>query len=352
MSRVPPTSHAGPVLVSCDVGPSSGVGHLMRCLALAEELQHRGLPVVFAADAGSVPWAAARLEERSLECRPAATTPDEHLGLLRDLDPWLVVLDSYRLPGSVYDAVRAAGHPLLALVDDGLSGRSADVYLDQNLGAERVDVPVPDGAVRLAGLDYALMRDDVVAARGATRPPRDPSAAPRVLAFFGGTDPFGAAPVVADLLGRSGRRFDATFVCTGEAAARVGAVDVSEGQRIAVIAPTPRISEHVLAADVVLSAAGSSVWELMCVGAAVGVVCAADNQEPGYEAVTAADAAVGLGHLEDLASGAAEGIGRLLDDERLRERLRTRARSMVDGRGRTRVVDEVLRRFAGPATLL
>ena len=45
------------LLVRCDVGPAYGVGHLMRCVALAEEYAARGFEVVFSAEVDSVPFA-------------------------------------------------------------------------------------------------------------------------------------------------------------------------------------------------------------------------------------------------------------------------------------------------------
>ena len=47
------------------------------------------------------------------------------------------------------------------------------MLLDQNIGAEQDDWPLPEGAVRLAGLDYALMRDEIRARRGP--PTHDPT---------------------------------------------------------------------------------------------------------------------------------------------------------------------------------
>ena len=49
------------------------------------------------------------------------------------------------------------------------------------------------------------------------------------------------------------------------------------------------------AADLVISAAGSSLSELLCIGAAAAVVCVADNQQLGYARVVAAGTAAGLG---------------------------------------------------------
>jgi spore coat polysaccharide biosynthesis predicted glycosyltransferase SpsG len=100
----------------------------------------------------------------------------------------------------------------------------------------------------------------------------------------------------------------------------------------------------VLHADVVVSAAGTSAWELLCLGAPTALVRVADNQRAGYDAVVRSGAARGLGAVEDLARdpAARAGLTRLLTDAQLRADLRARARSTVDGDGRRRVVDSAL----------
>ena len=115
-----------------------------------------------------------------------------------------VVIDSYVLPRDAYSAVRRV-RPTLAIVDGDPSGKDGHVLVDQNIGAEDDDWPLPEGAVRLAGLDYALMRDEI-RARPDRPPTTRPTGAVRVFAFFGGTDAFGAAPVADPRPGRDRRR--------------------------------------------------------------------------------------------------------------------------------------------------
>jgi len=108
------------------------------------------------------------------------------------------------------------------------------------------------------------------------------------------------------------------------------------------VPPTPRLVDLVGGADVVLSAAGTSTWELMCLGVATGLVCVVDNQRPGYAAVTGHGSVLGLGELDSLRDGPSPGLARLLSDPDLRQDLRRRARRLVDGHGVERVADAAL----------
>lgn len=313
---------------------------MMRCLALAEELQRRGLTVEFICDAHTVPWAAAQIEARGIAVRPAVWSPAEHVEVLSSYDA--VVFDSYDLDAAVYSAVRSSGLPTLAIVDGDFRGAEADVLVDQNLAAE-LDHPVlPRDSIRLAGLQYVLIRDEIRALRPAEPPAPRQVGVPKVFAFFGGTDAFGAGPAVTRALVATGVPFDATVVApTPELAAQIAAVS----DQVKVIGPTDQLAAAVREADVTISASGTSTWELLCLGATAGLVCVVDNQVMGYERAIGTGTAAGVGVLSELKAdptAAAAVLKRLLTDAAERARLAAAGWQLVDGQGRVRVADALL----------
>jgi RimJ/RimL family protein N-acetyltransferase len=92
--------------------------------------------------------------------------------------------------------------------------------------------------------------------------------------------------------------------------------------------------------DLVVSAAGTSVWELCCLGVPTALVCVADNQEAGYRRVLERGAAVGLGSaVPGLDHDAAVAtLQQVLGDRALREQLAAAGPRLVDGLGAWRVV--------------
>lgn len=343
---------AGVVAFCCDAGPVVGVGHVMRCLALAEELGSRGYASVFVADLDGLAWARERLVRQGFDVLAPACGVDAYVNTVLALRPAAVVVDSYVLSPEVSRRLRVSGVPVAAMVDGELRGHEADLYVDQNLGAEDDAVALPGGARRLAGVEYALLRDELVRERPAS--PREDAdvPVPRVLAFFGGTDAFGAAPVVLRSLATTGRSFEATVVVgRDDLAAELAAVRLGDGQQVTPVPPTDRLAALVATADVVVAAAGSSTWELLCLGAATGVVRVADNQRIGYDRAVASKVVVGLGTLDDLRRRPAAVAGpltRLLTDRAERTRLRRTGWQLVDGRGRERVADALLS-IGGPS---
>ena len=318
----------------------------MRCLALAEEVRRRGVELVFVCDAYTVPWAAEQIAARGMVVERAVGSPDEHGELFKRLRLDAIVFDSYDLDASVYSAVRAS-LPTLAIVDGDFRGAEADVLVDQNLAAELDHPSLPRDSVRLAGLPYVMIRDEILGHRPSTPPGTGRvSAVPRVFAFFGGTDAFGAGPYVARALAATGLPFEATVVAPApDLAARIAAVELQPHQRLDVIGPTDQLAARVREADLTISASGTSTWELLCLGATAALVCVVDNQVMGYERAVDTGAAAGLGLLSALqqdSSSADQVLKRLLGDPAERGRLARAGWELVDGRGRERVADALL----------
>ncbi len=335
-------STAPRVALRCDASHAMGVGHVMRSLAIGEELSSRGYDVLHWGDLGGIDWLEATVDahgwERAVAPRHAGEYPAAADGFGLDA----VVLDGYDLDPTIGRALSAGSQRTLALVDyDFGVHQYADVYLDQNLGARPHPI-LPAASVALAGIDYALFRDVVLERRHEPRP--GTSGVPTVAAFFGGTDPFGAAAVVLPALLATGLPLSLTAIAgTDDLAARIAALPTAPGQQIEVRAPSADIAGLLSEADLVISASGSSVWELLCIGTPTAVVCVADNQHEGYRLAVEAGVVAGLGMLSDFdAHAATTRFAQLLTDPDARVAMARSGQLLVDGRGRERVVDALV----------
>jgi spore coat polysaccharide biosynthesis predicted glycosyltransferase SpsG len=331
----------GTVGIRCDAGAQRGVGHLVRCVALAEELVERGVAVKFLTDLGGLPWAEQQLTRRGLPWHPAPYDPVGLVAACERLELDALVIDSYTLPTAHSVAVRRTGRTVLAIVDGDFRGQTADIYVDQNLDA----VIDTDDAVGLAGLDYALLRSSVRQLRPLDAPVYQTSRTPRVVAFFGGTDAYRAAPQIAGLLTATGVAFDATVVAADDSLRRdLLAVPPGPGQHFEIISPTDDLPKLLAGADLAVSASGTSTWELLCLGLASALVWVVDNQILGYERTIAHGYAAGLGRLGHFTDRSVDVLRELLTRPGSRAALATRAWSAVDGRGVERVADALLAR--------
>ncbi|MGO4600050.1 PseG/SpsG family protein [Terrabacter sp. 2RAF25] len=332
------------IALRCDARPETGTGHVVRCLALGDELASRGVHVSLLGEVTGVPWLTDQIERRGLAVVAAPDDPEALATLARDARVDAVVLDGYHLDPGCGRALHAAGITVLSVLDDTFGGgQEADLYLDQNFGA--TPAPGVDPERQLLGLDYSLFRDEVLRHRPTT-PRRAPGATPRVLAVFGGSDPYAAAPVIVPLLLASGRAMHVVAVAARpEIATALEALPTVTGQHVEVVAPTPDLAALAATCDVAVTAAGSSVWEFLCLGLPSMLVCVVDNQSPGYEAVTQRGLAEPFGHLsqlrgdEAMRSAAVAVADRLLSDPERQASLAAAGMSLVDGKGRARVAD-------------
>ncbi len=313
----------------------------------------RGAQADFFGSIDAIPWAARQLQKRGLVMHDAPTKSHGLVEAARRHQLDAMVLDSYDVDPATAGALRDAGIVTLAIIDGETRGQVADIYLDQNFGAQAPPGMSPPG-VLLAGAPYALLRRAIVAARPATPRPATSVDQPHVLAFFGGTDALGAAPILTRLLLSTGRPVRATVVAGGPtAAAQLSALEPGPDQSVRQIAPTDELPTLIAGADVVISAAGTSTWELCCLGATTALVSVVDNQDAAYGRVIANGLAAGLGHLSDLGGegptaqvareGAVRTLAELLESPERRAVLATKAWSTVDGLGCSRVADVMLR---------
>lgn len=177
-----------------------------------------------------------------------------------------------------------------------------------------------------------------------------------MLCVFGGTDAAGMAPAALRLAASTGAPFAATVVAAREATARaLTAIPLAAGQSVTAIAPTRDLPALALKADLVVSAAGSSTWEMLCLGVPTALVLVADNQRRSYAATISRGLAAGLGGPPDRPGhlpadpGARQALRRLLTDPAARTALATRGHDLIDGRGRERVADALLARISDTA---
>jgi spore coat polysaccharide biosynthesis predicted glycosyltransferase SpsG len=326
--------------IYCDLGPQIGAGHAVRCTALAESLARRGLSPILVGDFARVPWVAQQAAGLDLI---EAQTVDEFVALAPTQGCSGVVVDSYLASPHHWQQLRALGIPILAVDDDATRELPVDLVLNQNLAAVDYDYAARTQAPVLRGPRYALIRTSIAGARPQAYQHRPRTEGPlRVLVVLGGTDATSGGVAVAQRLLGTGEPLDVR-VLSGDAGV-LGAIDdlpVPTGSRVEGLPPLSDVGPLMAWADLAVSAAGSTVWELCCLGVPMALVTVAENQEDNYRHQLANDLAMGLGPLADLRQSTGS-IARIFDRARLDE-VGSRAWAAVDGRGSDRVADA----FAG-----
>lgn len=325
-------------LLRADASVENGTGHVMRCLTLAEEMTHRNHQVELHGALGGVKWLADQIASAGLVHIDAPTDSLDVTKISRG--QWdAVVVDSYTIDPRKISKLNELT-PVMAIVDGAHRGISAHWFLDQNLGAERQSLPHREAGKLLAGGRYALVRRAVRDLRGSDRwrLPQHPT----VLAFMGGSDPLGAMRQVATSLRDLPDEIGLILVTAPHSLKEVRAI-VGKRSMTQVLEPTADLPGLLAQADVVVSAAGTSAWDICTMGIPAVFAAVVENQRPGLRAIVESGIAMGIDASNDLSklASARTLVESLLADEAARRTHVHNSLHTFDGRGPSRVVDEL-----------
>lgn len=321
-------------LLRADAGVTQGTGHVMRLLTLAEALRDAGHEVLLASAGIDVPWLARAVEGSGVPVVPARR---DHLDeeLLDSVAPDWVVVDSYQIPAGEI-SLASESRRVLLFADGRTRGARATMLLDQNLGAEDRPLAGASDAVQLRGARYALVRS-AFTGRIPKEPERHRHDPPRVVVVLGGTDADDRTLEIA----RSslGVETAASFTFVAQPRQHESLRALAAGRPWRILPPTPELPALLADADVVVSAAGTTAWDVCTLGIPTILLAVVDNQQESLVAALAAGVARGadlVGADLDPAWFARE-LAAVTEDQSVRARLVAACRARFDGRGAQRV---------------
>jgi UDP-2,4-diacetamido-2,4,6-trideoxy-beta-L-altropyranose hydrolase len=347
--------HSAMLVLRADAAPAIGTGHVMRCIALAQSWKMQGGTAAFISNCSSH-----RLIDL-IKSEGFGFVPVDHihpnpddlrvtidfLAECKSANPaagkWLV-LDGYNFDMGYQKQVRDAAVKVL-VIDDyrHLSEYSFDMLLNQNIGAETLDYDCSLRRNCLLGTRYVLLRKEFLDHGGLKSGGGEFSG--NVLITLGGADIGNASLDIVRHL-KSLKCPDLNLkVVIGPANLHQTALEAELGgshQNYEIIVSSNNMPALMQWADVAVSAAGSTCWELAYMGIPSAVVILADNQQIIAEGLEKSCAAVNLGSIEALtATKFKEGFLPLLEDEAVRSSFIRNQRKLVDGRGADRVVERM-----------
>jgi UDP-2,4-diacetamido-2,4,6-trideoxy-beta-L-altropyranose hydrolase len=341
----------GTLLVRADASLQIGTGHVMRCLALAQAWKEQGGTAIFLmADASAAfgeRLASEGIGEVHLSTRPASHADAEETAAvaLRHNAAW-VALDGYQFPPEYQRRLKNKTAHLL-LFDDLAKSDSyhADLLLNQNAYA----IPEMYGnragnCTLLLGAAYFLLRrefadwrlrDRKIAARGQN-----------LLVTFGGSDPENATALALQALALLPSPAMNVKVLVGSSnpnRAGLEKLAAKMSHSVEFQTDTKQIAAEMAWADLAISAAGSTSWELAFMGLPSLLITLSQNQEGCAQYLDRHGIALSLGSqheaqpakiaaaLKDLSTGA----GR-------RAEMSSRGRKLIDGQGASRIIEAMV----------
>lgn len=338
------------IVFHCDASPVIGLGHLVRCRALAYALFQIGEKCIMVGPELSY---CTQLDERVFEqwipMREGGVVHQQDavafITLSQTLGASFAVLDSYRVDEQYQQVISSSG--LRWLQFDGRAQQQfwANIILNVNLQVRAEDYrPIlkNKNAELLLGANYAIVRSEFAAAKRSDYL----RGCQRVLISFGGGDDLGAIQFVLDAL-LSLHVEDICFVIiSGESNPSnqelKNWIGSFAGERVTLHINPENIASLMASCDLAIIAGGGTTYEVACLGMPMMIIAIAENQMMQAKAWENNGAAIFLGALNEISASQLQcEFVTLLENDELRKAMAVRASRLVDGQGAKRVAEKI-----------
>ncbi len=329
------------VVIRCDAGHALGLGHLVRCLAVAAALRDRFSAAVTFALGGDPALAAMAREAAFPVTAMAGRDPAGEMAAVLARTGADALLMDMRTPcdGAEIAAIRAAGCRFAVLDDGGERRLAADLAFYPPAGAA-LNWAGARGA-RFAGWEWLALRPQF-----SPPPPWRPATPPTALILAGGSDPHGLR---TRLLRAAAAALPAEWRITlalGRAAAAdpvFDALAAGLGDRLTVARDVAGMAALMAGSALALSVFGGTAYELAAVGVPAILIGLDADHAASAAALAEAGAALFVGEaaaLDDAALGRT--IAALAAAPERRARLSAAGRALIDGGGALRIAEKLV----------
>ena len=342
------------VLFRADSNKNIGMGHIMRCLSIADALSDIGDTCFFVtADSNPVNLIKERgYEALNLESDYSDTKDgiDKLMMIIDSRKPDLIISDSYFVDNDYFGQLKCATR--LAYLDDIFGfAYDTDILINYNVYADE-DVYrklyLHDGNKRMPemilGPLYAPIRKEFFD----VPIPSIKKDAKKVLVSVGGTDPLHMAKGFTDAIGKRKKlieRSEFIFVLGKMEPDLEEILKLSESNPWLTVKVNVKDMRSLMqSVDMAISAAGSTQYELCACGVPSINYSMADNQVPGGEAFGRSGLFSYAGDARNNVHFFDDDLNRteaMLEDYDLRQQMSKRQRKLIDGNGAVRLADKI-----------
>lgn len=378
------------VVIRADANSKIGMGHVMRCLSVADALLKRGEEVLFVtADDTPVPL----LAKKGIPCRvlhtdytdmeaelsklwnalselpqgpgvPEAALPQRNTFILVDsyyvTEKYLAALKK-RITTIYMDDIYAFSYPVDMLINYNIYG--------EEMGYEK-DVAFADTKL-LLGTEYVPLREEFAAGAGYAQSRKEFSAETEnvtpaedwlhqtaeqgrtadggILITTGGSDSFNlAGQLLMEAMKYDALKEKEYHVVSGSLNPHIGELQAlaQKHENIHIHCNVTNMAELMAESEIALSAGGSTLYELCAMGVPVIAFSFAENQERLVQTfVKRGTAQYGGNYRTDgnkMIQNTIAGLQKLCGDEALKTEYRRKALQLVDGRGAERIAEALL----------
>ena len=347
------------VLLRADGSWDLGLGHVMRCIALAQELVHRDIKPVFVVkdldDRASAIIRTYGFDVKFLKGNGDFDYDRETLMayvhdccgqcIVFDLSHGQNLLHKKRQLESHICSFTEKGIPVVVFDDYDKLDITSDIQIIPYYGAEKFSYDFPLGTKGLLGLKYFIFREEFNSRTGNGRTIRPK--AKHILIAIGGSDKANVTGQIVSLIREAyGAKDWDVRVAVGEMASSVHAEEIENkvrelGGQSRCLINIKNMAELMLWADVVFTGGGLIKYEAAVTGTPNIIVSQGDLEAKRADDYAGTGAAVHWGQVNRLDKKTFSDIETVMQDEAIRKKMSELGRQLVDTKAGKRIIDEI-----------
>ena len=326
-----------------DASPAIGIGHLMRCIALSEELIKRGNICSFVTKIDDISLIK-KIKENNINIKyidSNATLDDDKNQLLkycRNNNINWIITDSYNINSKYLKEMKKNGFKVLSIDDTAQIHYYSDIVLNQNIGSDKLIFSAEKYSKFLLGPKYAMLRNDLLRRHEKI----DRENIEKLLIMFGGSDNDNLTLKIIDLLKSFSKKIDFSVII-GPLNPFYNDIEKyikKENLKIKLIKSPENIVDLYLDTDIAISAGGTTCYELAYFGIPNIIITIADNQFKNASELDKQKVSIYLGKKEEIKPKQLKNkFNELVNNLPLSKNLSRNGKKMVDGKGKERIVD-------------
>lgn len=329
--------------IRADCSQAIGTGHVMRMIALGQAWSECGGNVHFI---GKISILKDRLHAegfKTTEINNIHPDPNDAQALLDATSPndW-VAIDGYHFDTSYQQTLRRAGRKTI-VVDDlfDRDNYDATILLNQNPNASEYPYKLDRESVLLLGTRYTLLRKEF--RQYTDRVKKHPNLAKKILITLGGADSENiTSKVISALKPLEGQGFEIKVIAGAanpnlpQLKAQIEQLDAS----CELLTHVEDMASIIRWADMALSAAGTTSWELCFFGIPFIAIQIADNQRDVIQELNKYGAALCFENVNRLKDNLPQ-LKKIIQNKEIRQSMSHAGRKLIDGEGASRVVKTI-----------
>ena len=338
------------LLIRADASVQMGTGHIMRCLAIAQAVQHNGGIVHFAA-ATCPKVLSDRLMKEGFRIHTVSNTPDVFnteedlevtLKIAQKLKPEWICVDGYQFGSAYQKVLKEAGYKVVFIDDFGHAEfYSADFVLNQNISAQFDWYQRRSPQTQLLlGERYTLLRNEFMLWKRWRRSVQN--TVRYILITLGGSDSDNITAWILEALQLVKIPSLHLTVVIGGSNPHHKSLECLAHKcihSIKLLKDVADMPQLIAEADLAIAAGGSTNWELALLGLPSLILTLAENQSAIAQTLHEKGIVISLGHVEEVKQeDFLYQFESLCYDRQKREKMSQAGQALIDGKGCDRIL--------------